>query len=185
MLVARDIKLGPNLARNRLRLVGIGLLLTIALASGASSVGAQSCTSRNVSLSPGNDNFTDAAGFASDLNALGGNDTVEMGNCNDQPNGGAGLDELHGAAGVDILYGGGGDDHIFGGSENDSMLGQANNDTLDDSAGTGDMDGLFGIGGNDTIFAQDGDNIDNVDGGVGSDSCFIDNGGEASVMGCP
>jgi Ca2+-binding RTX toxin-like protein len=132
------------------------------------------------------------------VNALGGNDAVEIGK-DDEPvairaelNGGAGNDELDGGASGDILRGGDGADDLDGERGNDRIFGNGGNDILAGSAGR-DMlyggngadtleggsgnDQLFGGGGNDYLQGQagadalfGGDGRDSLEGGSGVDA---------------
>jgi Ca2+-binding RTX toxin-like protein len=99
---------------------------------------------------------------------------------NDSLTGKAGADTLRGNAGNDYLDGGLGDDSIEGGNGNDTLLGNDGNDKL--IAGSGD-DKLDGGAGNDTLEGGDGNDVldggkkgvDNMTGGNGNDSYFVDN----------
>ncbi len=72
-----------------------------------------------------------------------------------------------GGAGADILAGGGGNDSIDGGNNDDILGGGAGNDTLK------------GGSGNDRIVtsASNLDNLDSIDGGIGTDTLVLDDNG--------
>ncbi|HEX4369448.1 MAG TPA: hypothetical protein VH023_21605 [Rhodopila sp.] len=93
--------------------------------------------------------------IAATLNGGDGNDTLIGGAGNDTINGDAGNDYIDGGAGNDILSGGDDDDHIIGGKGNDTLHGDAGNDNLNanDHTGTDIVDG----GTNDTSGANFGD----------------------------
>jgi Ca2+-binding RTX toxin-like protein len=112
--------------------------------------------------------------------ALGGNDII----CGSSgPNtivGGADDDLIDGSNGTDFISGGNGNDRLIGGAGNDFLFGEDGDDRLESGAGN---DSLFGEDGDDILFGDvvidtsaDRRNIDNGDGGLGSDTCFnIDN----------
>lgn len=111
------------------------------------------------------DGFADTAGL--NIEALGGDDSVE---------GGSGADFIDGGTGNDTLFGWGGDDTLIGADGNDSLDGDDGNDSLD--GGIGD-DTIIGDAGNDTVFGGDGaDQIydssgaNSLSGGDGNDSIF-------------
>ncbi len=107
--------------------------------------------------------FADAAVKRVQIDALGGNDLIEV--------------VYHvtkeiwanGQAGNDSLYGGGGDDLLDGGSGNDTLVGDAGDDTVfgqrgDDSLeGNGGVDQLFGGGGKDRSFRLAEDFYDGIE----------------------
>lgn len=100
-----------------------------------------------------------------------GNDHVIGNSGDDSLRGGTGDDILEGDSGNDTLLGEDGVDALFGGSGNDNLDGGANRDYLEGNTG---QDTLFGGGGNDTFRARDNE-IDTVDGGLGSDTAQVDN----------
>jgi hypothetical protein len=67
-----------------------------------------------------------------------------------------------------LLYGGIGNDRLIGGSAHDVLN--------DDMSSTGDTDVLKGRGGGDSLDATDGDALDSLYGGSGTDSCVSDDG---------
>lgn len=122
------------------------------------------------------------------VNALAGNDSVEIGNDAEpvsiraELNGGAGNDSLDGGASGDILRGGDGADDLDGEGGNDRLLGEGGNDHLEGSGGKdslfggGGADTLEGGGGNDQLFGDAGNDVlqgntgdDSLTGGLGSD----------------
>ncbi|WP_417719420.1 calcium-binding protein [Salipiger sp.] len=86
-----------------------------------------------------------------------------------------GANDLFGGAGEDTIIGGFGADSIEGGDDGDSLSGDGQNDTI---RGGGGNDTITGGGGQDSLFGDDGDdlfvlganNIDDVDGGTGTDT---------------
>ena len=74
---------------------------------------------------------------------------------------------------------------LIGGTGNDVLIGGAGGDTLHTStldADPDDHDVLKGMGGADEIDAVDGDGLDEVEGGAGTDACASDAGD--TVAGC-
>jgi Ca2+-binding RTX toxin-like protein len=122
--------------------------------------------------------YTDAGG--TQMNAYGGNDTVDAGAGNDSITSGAGNDSILAGAGNDTVYagadndtvlGGSGDDSVYGGLGNDSILGDTGNDTLYGEAGN---DYIAGGDGRDAITGGSG--ADTMYGGADSDSFILSNG---------
>ena len=112
-----------------------------------------------------------------------GDDTVVGGTQTDVIDGGNGKDRLEGRDGDDVLSGGYGNDTLLGGNGADSLAGGegadllnggAGNDALYSDYGWGDYglerDTLNGGAGNDYLHAGYGDN---VDGGTGSDTLYL------------
>lgn len=104
------------------------------------------------------------------VNALGGNDSVEIGK-DDEPvriqsviNGGSGNDNLDGGASGDTINGGDGNDNIDGEGGNDKLYGGNGADTLQGGSG---KDQLFGEAGNDFLQGKTGN--DTLVGGAGKD----------------
>ncbi|HAM72035.1 MAG TPA: hypothetical protein DCM86_10365, partial [Verrucomicrobiales bacterium] len=87
--------------------------------------------------------------------AYGGNDSISLGEGDNQAYGGAGNDSLTGGGGSDVLWGGSGDDLLSGGAGSDTLAGGLGNDTI------------LGGEGNDVILWGAGDGVDSVDGGAG------------------
>lgn len=74
-------------------------------------------------------------------------------------------------------YGTTNNDTIFergGDGVNDNIYGDRGADRLFADNFGNDRDRLFGQGGNDTLDARDGDPLDTLDGGGGTDACFGD-----------
>lgn len=120
-----------------------------------------------------------------DVNALGGNDrvnlsslrigaTVDGGAGNDRIFGGRGNDSLIGDSGDDSLNGGAGDDSLDGGAGNDVENGGQGNDDLmggdgnDTESGGAGNDDINGDAGDDSLNGRAGD--DSLQGGAGDDS---------------
>ena len=111
-----------------------------------------------------------------EINAAGGNDTINSGIYADVINGGdgadvidagEGADEIDGGDGDDLIYGGGGSDRIFGGNGADSLHGGTEADTLIGGAGN---DRLYGNNGDDCL--EGGDGADFLSGGAGEDRLY-------------
>jgi len=108
------------------------------------------------------------------INGSGGSDTISG-------NGGAGTGDayglpltLSGNVGDDTLTGGAAADEISGGLGDDTLAGGASGDTI---VGGPDADTLKGGPGPDYLYANDGVNgNDEVFGGTGADTCFVDSG---------
>jgi Ca2+-binding RTX toxin-like protein len=60
----------------------------------------------------------------------------------------------------------------------DNIYGLQRNDRLDATRFTDDADNLYGNTGNDTLDATDGDGLDTLNGGKGTDTCYGDTGDE-------
>ena len=58
----------------------------------------------------------------------------------------------------------------------DNIKGRRGGDVIDATGSTNDVDNLFGNRGNDTLDATDGDDLDTLNGGPGTDECFGDEG---------
>jgi Ca2+-binding RTX toxin-like protein len=117
----------------------------------------------------GNDRLIGGAGVDG-LLGLGGEDRL---------NGGAGNDRLGGGAGADLVSGFAGNDRLGGGSSKDKLDGSTGNDLIDGGssadriAGGKGKDRIGGGSGNDRISARD-KTRDQVDGGGGKDTAFVD-----------
>ncbi|MBN8552230.1 MAG: hypothetical protein J0L52_04985 [Caulobacterales bacterium] len=103
------------------------------------------------------DRFVVGSGFAGAL-------TFQMGEGDDEVEGGAGADTVFGGEGYDYLSGNDGDDELHGGLGNDTILGGTGADIL--HTGTG-VDTLDGGHGDDIIHVSAGGG--EVDGGAGTD----------------
>ena len=140
---------------------------------------------------PGND-VLDGRGGADKIWGSAGNDVLKGGSGNDRLNGGAGEDKIEGSSGNDKLWGGDGEDDLDGGSGNDDLMGGNDDDVLRGCSGNDRMwggdgndriysgsgdDMLSGGGGNDTLVSIDGDTNDDLWGGAGRDSFWIDEEG--------
>lgn len=88
------------------------------------------------------------------IEALSGNDTIELSDGDDVFNGfdgrdtidgGAGSDVLYGERRADIIYGGTGFDDLYGGSGSDRLYGDADNDYLGGGSGDDVLEGGTGI----------------------------------------
>jgi hypothetical protein len=90
-----------------------------------------------------------------------------------------GDDVLGGSAQRDIFHGGDGNDSIVGRLGNDHLEGGFGNDSITGGVG---QDKMFGGPGADTINANDGDDDDEVDCGLGRDTAIINSGD--SVTSC-
>ena len=104
------------------------------------------------------------AGGDDDVEAMGGADTIRLGDGNDWTDAGTGNDSAWGEAGDDWLEGDDGLDTLRGGDGNDGLVGGL------------DADWLFGDAGNDRLFGQMGADLllggignDELDGGYGID----------------
>lgn len=83
--------------------------------------------------------------------ALGGNDTIDLSQFDDNAFGYAGNDSISGWDGNDTIDGGDGQDTLMGGAGNDSLMGRLGNDFIG------------GGSGNDTMLGGDGSDTYNVD----------------------
>lgn len=112
-----------------------------------------------------------------EINGLGGNDTITAANVNTL---------IHAGAGVDSVYGGSGNDTIYGDDGNDTLRGYDGNDTIyggdgDDAiVGNGGTDVIYGGAGNDILSADIGGPGQIISGGTGNDS--IDAGSDEDVL---
>lgn len=106
------------------------------------------------------------------LSGGAGDDSLTTGTGSSTLAGNQGNDTLVAGMGNDLLQGGQGNDIIRGGTGNDTMNGGAGNDVL--TAGDG-SNSISGGAGDDTIYAKNGF-LDNIDGGVGTNSAQYDNG---------
>ena len=121
------------------------------------------------------------------VNALSGNDVIELGHGvpaavinggdgNDRIDGTDNADTIDAGAGNDQVFAGRGNDSVTGGDGNDVLLGSDGNDTIRGGNGNDLVDGdagndsLFGDAGNDILIGGRGD--DKVDGGAGTDLAF-------------
>ncbi|MGJ5620168.1 Hint domain-containing protein [Sulfitobacter sp. MF3-043] len=120
----------------------------------------------------GGDDTVDAGAGDDTIDSGGGNDLISGGSGADSISGGGGDDTIDGGAGDDTIGGGGGDDLIFGGDGNDSITdnGAFSEDTIDGGAGN---DSIYAGGGNDLIYGGTGS--DTIDGHDGDDTIY---GGE-------
>lgn len=125
------------------------------------------------------------------------NDVLTGNGKDNRIDGKAGDDKIDGLGGNDTLIGSGGKDTVYGRQGNDTLRGQEDSDDLDggdgrdnlkDPAGD-DRDKHYGRSGNDTLKANDGEsenpdgpNLDYVDGGSDSDTCYVDPGD--TVLNC-
>ncbi|MDO6588167.1 Hint domain-containing protein, partial [Salipiger sp. 1_MG-2023] len=106
--------------------------------------------------------------LGTEIDAMGGADSVLGGGAADTVRGGEGNDTIDGAAGDDSLAGDGGDDSLSGGDGNDTLTGGAGRDTI------------LGGNGNDSI--DGGDDADSIDGGVGNDT-LLGGAGNDTLLG--
>ncbi len=128
----------------------------------------------------GNDTFTNNTELRSLAYGGDGRDVLT---------GGSGDDRLLGQDGKDTLYGGAGKDTLWGGYKNDTLYGQDGNDTLlgnsghdylyggignDHLNGGRNVDTLRGEDGDDVLISLDNKNHDNVGGGEGRDTYWVD-----------
>jgi Ca2+-binding RTX toxin-like protein len=111
----------------------------------------------------------------SEINGLGGDDTITGSFLSDTISGGDGNDLIDGGNGNDIIRGDIGDDTIFGGQGADTLYGGRDNDVLFGGAG---RDVLYGGTGNDTL--NGGDGVDILDGGSGNN--VLDGGAGNDTM---
>lgn len=128
-----------------------------------------------------------------------GKDLLDGGAGHDRLSGGAGQDRLYGAAGNDRLYGGASRDYLDGGEGKDRLSGGAAGDLLTAgggndvasggagndriAAGTG-VDRVYGGAGNDLLDTADGVADKRVEGGPGTDTCFIDPADRVNTRSC-
>jgi Ca2+-binding RTX toxin-like protein len=104
-----------------------------------------------------------------EVNAGGGNDTINGSEFGEVLYGGGGNDTIIGNGGSDVIRGGAGNDVIRAGTGNDQVYGGPGNDKL--FGGAGD-DKLFGGAGNDTLIGGPGS--DRLTGGAGIDVFITD-----------
>jgi Ca2+-binding RTX toxin-like protein len=114
-----------------------------------------------------------------EINGLGGNDTLTVGNLNRTDvklvafDGGDGNDLLDGEDTSTLLM-------AEGGAGNDTLIGSSADDTLDGGAGNDDIEGekgddtMIGGTGNDTLGWDDGDGSDRMSGGIGVDTIEVE-----------
>src|SRR5215204_262649 len=62
------------------------------------------------------------------------------------------------------------------GTGEDNIFGRRGGDVIDATGSQNDVDNLFGNRGDDTLDATDGDDLDTLNGGPGTDECFGDEG---------
>ncbi len=139
---------------------------------------------RRFLLSPTQDFYEDidAGGGDDTINGFGGSDTIDGGTGHDSLMGNEGYDSLIGGAGNDTLDGGIGDDTLAGGTGDDQLRGGAGLDLLDGGNGRdllsgGDSaDTLLGASGHDTLRGDAGNDLlvggshdDRLEGGAGND----------------
>jgi Ca2+-binding RTX toxin-like protein len=126
-----------------------------------------------VNAGDGNDQLFGSTGDDT-ISGGGGDDTVYAGDDADVIRGEAGNDQLYGGGGNDTISAGDGDDTLNGDIGNDTLtggpgpdqlIGHAGNDNLTGGLGT---DVLFGNTGDDTL---NGDDLDQLGGGPGGDTC--------------
>jgi uncharacterized protein with LGFP repeats len=127
-----------------------------------------------------------------EVNALGGDDSIYIGNGGAPTpipvviDAGDGNDVVYGGEGNDTIYGGEGDDVILGGGGDDSIMCGAGNDVVYAGAGS---DTVFGEDGNDVIWGgnasdtADGDGADYLDGGDGDDGIAGEGGADTNLGG--
>ena len=101
-----------------------------ATASQVLSIGV-SDVSENLTLTSGNDIFTDTGVTELSVDGGAGDDTINGSSGNDVIYGGSGNDVLNGNAGNDTIDGGTGNDTIYGGTGADVITGGAGDDRLD------------------------------------------------------
>ena len=127
---------------------------------------------RNITLTSGNDNQSFPGNFDDKIKGMGGSDTIDAGDGNDEIFGDGelfdfvfndGNDTLRGGNGTDILHGGGGNDSLFGDAQRDTLFGDGGNDRLNGGSGA---DTMKGGGGNDVYV------VDNVSDIVDDDLLF-------------
>ncbi|GAB4545807.1 MAG: hypothetical protein Tsb0014_40140 [Pleurocapsa sp.] len=126
------------------------------------------------------------ATFADEIDALGGDDTIQ---------GNEGDDTLNGDRGNDLIFAGTGNDLIAGNEDDDELQGSTGDDTLDGGAGN---DNIFGDEGNDSLIGGEGDDTlsgdfgnnsldeafnDTLDGGAGNDTLFGNKGNDSLIGG--
>lgn len=116
--------------------------------------------------------YTDADG--TQMNAYGGDDTVDGGAGNDIIQTGAGQDEVQGGTGADTIDAGDGNDTVDGGDGSDDIQGGDGGDLIYGSAGFDTIDGGTG---NDTIYG--GSDMATITGGDGDDQIFAASGGSS------
>jgi len=102
--------------------------------------------------------------------------------CVDTQYGGEHADDLGGGSAQDNVYGQLGNDDLYGGQARDGLVGSDGADELFDSE-TGDDDIAWGQIGPDLLDLRDGDTLDEVDGGAGTDNCNVDPG--EPTINCP
>ncbi|KPN63705.1 Ca2+-binding protein, RTX toxin-related [Aliiroseovarius crassostreae] len=112
--------------------------------------------------------YIDADG--TQMNAYGGDDTVDGGAGNDTIQTGAGQDQVQGGSGADTIDAGEGDDTVDGGTGDDTIEG-----------GEG-ADAIAGGDGADVIIDSSATSQDTIDGGAGADSISV-GGGDDLVYG--
>ena len=78
------------------------------------------------------------------------------------------------AAYAAIITGNDNNNNLFETSGDDIIEGRGGADVLDANNFSGDTDILRGGSGNDRLLANDGDNLDTVNGGPGFDTCVVD-----------
>lgn len=104
------------------------------------------------------------------LNAIGGDDTVDGRDGNDDLLGGTGRDLVTGDRGYDDVWGGDSSDFLRGGKGNDAL--HAGCPAGCDQSGE-DGEIMYGDGGDDVIYAQNGKR-DYINCGDGFDIAFVD-----------
>ncbi|PTX54193.1 Ca2+-binding RTX toxin-like protein [Litoreibacter ponti] len=124
-----------------------------------------------------NGNFGDHPGI--NLDAGGGNDTVQSG---------WGADTIAGGAGDDSIDADYGDDFVDGGDGQDTLIGSTGNDTLQGGAGADSLDGgveadtLSGGTGDDALTGGDGDDVFTYAVGDGADTITDFNFGNTGAL---
>jgi uncharacterized delta-60 repeat protein len=109
--------------------------------------------------------------LSSTINGGSGNDVIRAGGGDDVIDGGSGINAMFGNDGNDTITGGTSLDALFGGGGDDWLYGGSGIDLLEGGLG---LDHLFGQGGNDLLYSRDGGQLDELDGGSGTDAALVD-----------
>lgn len=126
----------------------------------------------------GGDDTVDGGAGHDAINAGGGNDTITGGAGDDTITGGAGADFIDGGDGLDLIYGGDGNDTIYGGEGNSLLEGGTGDDLVHGGSGTDNVDAgagsdtIFTYGGSDYIRIEDGFGNHTIDAGTASGTGF-------------
>jgi len=119
-----------------------------------------------------------------DANGRGGPDTVLGKTQGDLLYGGDGQDDVNGEEGWDYLEGNDAMDDIRTGEGQNEIRGAAGDDQIYGTSNSSSDNVLRGGDSADYIDAQNGAADDEVDGGPGSDTCWIDNADQGAVSNC-